>query len=208
MSKNTEKATEYAVARGNEVITWWTPDLATAQQECRLIEQSMRTAHLEPDVHVVQSEVEYVTNRSRAKRYEEPEPQEEPVQAGLTPSDGSAVLLGAGGAWGGDPGTPVPAPMDISQIVASQGDGAPTDSAGQTFDIQVNADGVDTTDTPRMEPSPDFNVPADGAPTTADPAVAKEARQAARSAQRGTSKGASQGTGKSVSKGTGGGPAH
>jgi hypothetical protein len=190
---STEKRTEYAVARGNEIVTDWSPNVGKALMDLSAIQNGMAVAHLEPDVHVVESDVEITTKRSRAKSWEDPS---ERIDAYGQPlpvdsedgTDGAGIVLGDSGVWGGESVDGVP-------VLAN---GAPGDAAAQAAAnvAAAQAGGTIVGEIPgstRVAYAPgdvDNSLPADAPELAAD--------------YDGNPRGAKQGTGRSRSKSTGG----
>lgn len=79
MATETETVLHYGVARGEKLIGEGTSSLAAAQQALFVAQQQMVAVGLEPDVRLVEYDVETTIKAGRVRAYQEPV--EEPAEA-------------------------------------------------------------------------------------------------------------------------------
>lgn len=96
---STETHEEFAVARGNEIISDWFPEQRFADEDLAKISDAMVEAKINPDVHVVVREVTVETTATRPHAV--PVVEDEPV-AGPDgePVEKGTETLPASGIWG------------------------------------------------------------------------------------------------------------
>lgn len=73
MTTRTNTETHYGVARGEKLLTG-TPSLAYAKEQLPLYEEQLTALGIDPDVRVVEYDVETTVKTSRLRAYKEPEP--------------------------------------------------------------------------------------------------------------------------------------
>lgn len=88
MATETTTSVHYGVARGEKLIGTGSPHLSTAQEALLVAEQQMISVGLDPDVRLVEYDVETTVKTGRVRAYKEPvdettetEPAADPVEA-------------------------------------------------------------------------------------------------------------------------------
>lgn len=76
MSTETTTVTHYGVARGEKVISTSHPSVSLAQEALGIAEQQMIAVGLDPDLRLVEYDVETVVKTSRVRAYRQPEPED------------------------------------------------------------------------------------------------------------------------------------
>ncbi|MDD7930086.1 hypothetical protein [Microbacterium thalli] len=80
MSTKTNTETHYGVARGEKLL-FNAPILSVAQDQLPLYEEQMTALGIDPDVRLVEYDVETTVKTSRLRAYKEPEVEPTPAPA-------------------------------------------------------------------------------------------------------------------------------
>jgi len=72
MATETNTSVHYGVARGEKLIGTGSPHLSTAQEALLVAEQQMISVGLDPDVRLVEYDVETTVKTGRVRAYKEP----------------------------------------------------------------------------------------------------------------------------------------
>jgi hypothetical protein len=78
MSTKTNTETHYGVARGEKLL-FSAPILSVVQEQLPLYEEQMTALGIDPDVRLVEYDVETTVKTSRLRAYKEPEPEPTPA---------------------------------------------------------------------------------------------------------------------------------
>lgn len=83
MTTKTNTETHYGVARGEKLL-FSAPILSVVQDQLPLYEEQLTSLGLDPDVRLVEYDVETTVKTSRLRAYKEPEPEPTPAPDGDT----------------------------------------------------------------------------------------------------------------------------
>ncbi len=78
MGTKTNTETHYGVARGEKLL-FSAPVLSVVQEQLPLYEEQMTALGIDPDVRLVEYDVETTVKTSRLRAYKEPEPEPTPA---------------------------------------------------------------------------------------------------------------------------------